>query len=250
VVAFGRWDLRGDWMPVMTIRPRDIISHWEMCQAEQRNLQQGMNFQPGGRRSIILMSLRPGAPYADRFEDDGRVLIYEGHDVHRSVNGPDPKSVDQLGARPSGRLTDNGRFEAAALRHRDLDEDPELVHVYEKIKPNIWTFRGVFRLVNAWTQPDEDGRRRVYKFKLEIVDGAEASLRDAPRELQHTRAIPSDVMRTVWARDEGRCVTCGSTDNLHFDHILPFSKGGASITAQNIQLLCARHNLEKSDRIG
>jgi hypothetical protein len=33
------------------------------------------------------------------------------------------------------------------------------------------------------------------------------------------------------------------------DHDLPWSKGGTSITEENVQLLCARHNLEKSDRI-
>jgi 5-methylcytosine-specific restriction endonuclease McrA len=38
-------------------------------------------------------------------------------------------------------------------------------------------------------------------------------------------------------------------DELHFDHILPFSKGGTSIKAENVQLLCARHNLAESDKI-
>ena len=37
--------------------------------------------------------------------------------------------------------------------------------------------------------------------------------------------------------------------NLHFDHDIPFSKGGSSITAANVRLLCAKHNLEKSDKI-
>jgi len=44
-------------------------------------------------------------------------------------------------------------------------------------------------------------------------------------------------------------VTCGASDELHFDHIVPYSKGGSSELAANIQLLCARHNLQKSDRI-
>jgi 5-methylcytosine-specific restriction endonuclease McrA len=47
----------------------------------------------------------------------------------------------------------------------------------------------------------------------------------------------------------GKCVQCGSSDNLHFDHIIPFSLGGSSLVAENIQLLCARHNLQKRDRI-
>ena len=42
---------------------------------------------------------------------------------------------------------------------------------------------------------------------------------------------------------------CGRADNLHFDHDVPRSKGGSSITAANVKLLCARHNLQKSDKI-
>ena len=38
-------------------------------------------------------------------------------------------------------------------------------------------------------------------------------------------------------------------DELHFDHVLPYAKGGTSLTAENVQLLCARHNLSKSDKI-
>jgi 5-methylcytosine-specific restriction endonuclease McrA len=37
------------------------------------------------------------------------------------------------------------------------------------------------------------------------------------------------------------------SDNL--DHIIPWSKGGSSNIADNIQLLCGRHNLEKHDKI-
>jgi hypothetical protein len=61
-----------------------------MCQDEGVNLQQGMNFRVRGRRTVILMSLRPGAPYADAVQDDGRVLIYEGHDRPRARGGPEP----------------------------------------------------------------------------------------------------------------------------------------------------------------
>ena len=231
----------------MAIRQGDVVSHSEMCQAERRNLQQGMNFRPGGRRSVILMSLRKGAPYADRIEDGGRVLIYEGHDEPRSVDGPDPKTIDQPEFTRYGRPSQNGLFAEAARRHRDRGDDPELVHVYEKIRPNIWTFNGVFRLVDSWRESSQD--RMVFKFRLELVDDPDAVLRDAPQDPQHNRVIPSDVKLAVWKRDDGRCVQCGSEDNLHFDHVLPFSKGGSSLVAENVQLLCARHNLSKSARI-
>ena len=34
-----------------------------------------------------------------------------------------------------------------------------------------------------------------------------------------------------------------------FDRTIAFSRGGTSMTATNVQLLCARHNLEKHDSI-
>lgn len=46
-------------------------------------------------------------------------------------------------------------------------------------------------------------------------------------------------------RDGGRCVTCGAVDELHYDHIIPYSLGGSSMTIENVQLLFARRNLEK-----
>jgi 5-methylcytosine-specific restriction endonuclease McrA len=61
--------------------------------------------------------------------------------------------------------------------------------------------------------------------------------------------IPTPVKVEVWRRDRGQCVECSSTKNLHFDHDIPFSKGGSSLTAANVRLLCAKHNLEKSDKI-
>lgn len=61
--------------------------------------------------------------------------------------------------------------------------------------------------------------------------------------------IPKEVVDTVWNRDGGKCVCCGSTENLHLDHIIPFSKGGAT-NVENLQLLCQKCNLEKSNKIG
>jgi len=61
--------------------------------------------------------------------------------------------------------------------------------------------------------------------------------------------ISQEVMDKVWNRDGGRCVHCGSQIHLEFDHIIPFSRGGAS-TYRNIQLLCKKCNIQKFNKIG
>lgn len=227
--------------------PGQVISHLEMSQEEKVHLQKGMNFRLGGTYSVILMSLRPNAPYADRVEDDGRILIYEGHNIPRRGGIRDPYSIDQPNKNPSGSLNENGRFEKAALDHRNDGKPAELVRVYEKLHAGIWVYNGTFQLVDAWQEESEG--RKVFKFKLVLTDEEVTSDRPDNTDLDHNRMIPSHVKLAVWKRDGGKCTKCGSTDNLHFDHILPFSKGGTSLKAENIQILCARHNLQKSDRI-
>lgn len=61
-------------------------------------------------------------------------------------------------------------------------------------------------------------------------------------------AISTSVKNAVWRRDQGMCVQCGSKENLEFDHIIPFSKGGSN-TARNLQLLCEPCNRSKSAKI-
>jgi hypothetical protein len=196
------------------------------------------------------MSRRPNALYADRIQEEGTVLIYEGHDVPKTVDAPVPKIIDQPEVLSSGRFTENGKFAHAAREFQEGRKGADIVRVYEKLHKGIWADNGYFHLVDSWREADD--RRQVFKFKLIAVDidesdqDAEAARLD---EAQRRRLIPSFVKQEVWRRDQGKCVKCGSPDELHFDHVLPFSKGGTSLTAENVQLLCARHNLQKSANI-
>lgn len=227
-------------------KPGDVISYLDMCREEGVNLQRGMNYELGDTYSVILMSLRIGAPYADRVEDDGRVLLYEGHDIPRHSADINPKRIDQPMTNPTGSLTQNGLFYEAAIRYKNSQHQPEFVKVYEKIHSGIWVYNGLFRLVDAWQELSND--RTVFKFRLELVDDIE-SLELPTTEIEHSRLIPVQVKLEVWKRDKGQCVICGSRENLHFDHIIPYSKGGSSLVTENIQLLCARHNIAKRDKI-
>lgn len=236
-------------MGISEANPGDVVSYLEMCQLEGGNsLQRGMNFRLRAGMSVILMSQRPGAPYEDRVVDEGRTLIYEGHDVPKSAAVLTPKSFDQQTQTVTGKLTQNGLFFRAAQRFKENQQEPELVRVYEKIKQSIWVYNGLFQLVDAWQEPSNG--RKVFKFRLKLTDDNFAIRKHQPKtRLPHDRLIPSSVKLEVWKRDQGRCVKCGSDKNLHFDHIIPYSRGGSSLVADNIQLLCAKHNLSKRDKI-
>lgn len=228
----------------------NVISYFEMCQKEGTSLQRGMNFRLRGKHSVILMSLHHNAPYQDRVEEDGTVLIYEGHDEPRTESTKNPKSVDQPEFLPSGNLAENGKFHKAAQDYKSGLKHPDIVQVYEKIKKGIWSDNGYFHLVDSWHELD--GSRQIFKFKLVAVEGVasdEVPEDEQATESKRSRIIPTHIKLQVWKRDGGKCVECGATDELHFDHILPFSKGGTSLKAENVQLLCARHNLEKSAKI-
>jgi hypothetical protein len=227
------------------MKPDDIISYHDVVHAEKATVQKGMNYDLGKGYSVFLMSVRKGAPYADAIDEATGTLIYEGHDVPRTRGGADPKAIDQPMTNPGGTWTENGKFFRAAADYKTgMRKSPELVKVYEKIHRGIWCYKGFFELIDAKIVPD--GKRNVFKFYLRPV---EKKAFGKVVELEHTRLIPTPVKIEVWRRDGGNCVLCGSTANLHYDHDIPFSKGGSSLTVENVRLLCAKHNLQKSDKI-
>jgi hypothetical protein len=225
----------------------EIIPYIEMCRREGVSLQRGMNYELRDNHSVILMSVRPGAPYADRVEDEGTTIIYEGHDIPRSRENPNPKIIDQPERSENANLTENGKFHHAAQEFKSGQRSPERVRVYEKIKQGIWSYNGVFHLVDSWREKSQE--RQVFKFKLTAVEGEEDFTAPVPSHPTVRRVIPTWVKLEVWKRDGGKCTKCGATEDLHFDHAIPFSKGGSSTTPANIQLLCGRHNIQKHAKI-
>jgi hypothetical protein len=71
------------------------------------------------------------------------------------------------------------------------------------------------------------------------------------RELRNiSRHIPRPVQFRVLKRENQVCRSCGlpvADDDIHFDHVIPWSKGGPTHEA-NIQLLCGACNRKKSDK--
>jgi 5-methylcytosine-specific restriction endonuclease McrA len=85
-------------------------------------------------------------------------------------------------------------------------------------------------------------------LRLKRAAGGRAPLVDAPMA-ESTAPVSADTRRFVWQRDGGKCRACGSRTELHFDHVIPRSWGGAG-TAENVQLLCRRCNLMKGASLG
>jgi hypothetical protein len=147
---------------------------------------------------VILMSLRRNAPYRDHIEDGGTTLIYEGHDQPRGQDIANPKRIDQFEVLPTGSLTQNGKFHRAAQEAKAGLRRPERVRVYEKIRPGIWSYNGIFHLVDSWTEQDE--HRLVFKFELEAVEGDENFSLPASDRPASRRMIPTVVKLEVWKR--------------------------------------------------
>lgn len=109
-------------------------------------------------------------------------------------------------------------------------------------------------------------------FRMECLDcghiysanGCDVWLRKCPKchpmkkskdKTHSTTRVLSDKLRyQVLKRDNFKCRLCGASPakdasvELHVDHIVPWSKGGES-TVENLQTLCSRCNLGKSDTL-
>lgn len=90
-------------------------------------------------------------------------------------------------------------------------------------------------------------RGRLTDAKL-LIDERLWEMRAQARRHERSRHIPSAVRQEVWERDGGCCCRCGATEDLQFDHIIPWSEGGAH-TAENLELLCGPCNRRKAARI-
>lgn len=137
------------------------------------------------------------------------------------------------------------------LNLKESDELKELFDIYNNYVEldNEADSNPYIRLIDHYDEglkirSNDELYRRIFinGFKKSIGDNTE-------RNDERSRRITQDVMDRVWRRDEGKCVECGSNENLEFDHIIPFSKGGAN-TYRNIQLLCEPCNRKKLDKIG
>jgi HNH endonuclease len=164
---------------------------------------------------VITVIILTGATHGWFAIPAGVVLVgYVGYRA-RSMRQALPSSV--LAVQPAAR------FGTPALRFNPPPGWPAPV-------PD-WTPPPDWRPDPSWPQPPPG-------WRFWVPDA------QAPVGERNTRSIPQDVKIAVAARDGGRCRQCGSATDLHYDHVIPWSKGGAN-TVANIQLLCGPCNRRK-----
>ena len=217
-----------------------VISYPELCSREGTTHQQTMIFGLGRNHSVIFLSLLANENYRDRLKYSKTTLVCEGHDAMKRGSCLNPWMVDQPLNHPSGVPTQNGKFHAAAQAARFGQRLPERVRIYERLSSRIWSYSGVFHLVDSWTERDKF--RSVYKFKLIAVEGDDNLEERVQLNARRRCLIPRDVKLEVWQRDGGKCSICGATDDLHFAHSRPFAKYGTAAKADCVQLRCARQD--------
>lgn len=131
-----------------------------------------------------------------------------------------------------------------------IDANGSAIEDFERKKAEEDRRREEEKLLSEKKRIAEQILKRQMRYDLEkvvrqeLIDNGELFGEQTKRP-----PIPREVVDAVYRRDGGRCVNCGSTENLQLDHIIPFSKGGAT-AIENLQLLCQKCNLEKSNHIG
>jgi hypothetical protein len=88
---------------------------------------------------------------------------------------------------------------------------------------------------------DEEIQRRsgIYEY---VLTGDEKPL--------NLRTFEQSIRRAKYEQQNGKCAICGekfSLEEMHSDHIKPWSKGGKTVPG-NCQMLCTEDNLKKSNK--
>jgi hypothetical protein len=146
-----------------------------------------------------------------------------------------------------GRRLEGPAWSTRRLRAIVAAQSEQPVELVRDASCSTWMFEARF-----YTADDDLGADDVLALVRERERRARRSLERAHATLAQDGAgaaprrerIPAEVRRLVFERDGGRCVECGSDFDIQYDHVIPFSMGGAS-TAGNLQVLCADCNQRK-----
>jgi hypothetical protein len=146
----------------------------------------------------------------------------------------------------SGKRTFDARWskvQVESIWAQETESPVELVRQAERV---YWAFKGCFYWEDEGLSADDVKAlvlQRIRKRERQLATAH--SLMRAEEVGQAVRSrVPLEIRRAVFERDGGLCVDCGGTFDLQYDHVIPFSLGGATSIA-NLQLLCGDCNRSK-----
>lgn len=114
-------------------------------------------------------------------------------------------------------------------------------------------WRGSLEAFIQWVGSDRSDADGIPITETQAEHSPEATLMNSTKVLHTTtRDINLRLRFKVLLRDSFKCCLCGASPaknpdvELHIDHIIPWSKGGETVL-DNLQTLCSKCNLGKSD---
>jgi hypothetical protein len=171
----------------------------------------------------------------------GEIVHWEGsvqyHRVRELANGPKTIQVDGHGVVTDSRLIFSAPDSSFQISHSKVLGHHRNSDALEIRTAGKWA--GTYYFSDPKHRAAEIWRVAIGRANQTIV---------ASDPSQSSRHISRDVRQRVWQRYGGQCAECQSDSYLEFDHIVPVAKGGSNSDA-NVQLLCRKCNLAKSDRI-
>jgi len=111
--------------------------------------------------------------------------------------------------------------------------------IYNKYKDDIIDTKALDKEISN-LMADEDVTKKSGIF-LYVLDRKESRLQ--------IRSFDKRDARTAYQKQKGICPVCGKhfeIEQMHADHIIPWSKGGKTVP-ENCQMLCAECNIKKSN---
>lgn len=102
----------------------------------------------------------------------------------------------------------------------------------------------VYALDGSLVKSAPSGPEKMYLYiqKHCISEKMKSAIREESFKLN------SSVRKKVFERYGNICIKCGSSERLCIDHIFPVSRGGKT-EMSNLQVLCEKCNLSKSNKI-